>query len=108
MTRDFYEEYMAVADLPAEFYLETVGKVFQTYDLPRACVLLFGQEGEGLSAVSRAECSSVLSIAQFGSTRSINAGAAAQNAPVQASAANAARRPRAAGLPVSARSSRSR
>ncbi|MBL8301893.1 MAG: polyhydroxyalkanoate depolymerase, partial [Ideonella sp.] len=34
-TKDFYEEYMAVADLPAEFYLETVEKVFQTYDLPR-------------------------------------------------------------------------
>jgi poly(3-hydroxybutyrate) depolymerase len=31
----FYEEYFAVADLPAEFYIETVGKVFQTYDLPR-------------------------------------------------------------------------
>ena len=31
----FYEEYLAVADLPAEFYLETVAKVFQTYDLPR-------------------------------------------------------------------------
>jgi poly(3-hydroxybutyrate) depolymerase len=34
-TKAFYEEYFAVADLPAEFYLETVGKVFQTYDLPR-------------------------------------------------------------------------
>jgi poly(3-hydroxybutyrate) depolymerase len=32
--RDFYEEYLAVNDLPAEFYLETVEKVFQTYDLP--------------------------------------------------------------------------
>lgn len=31
----FYEEYFAVNDLPAEFYLETVEKVFQTYDLPR-------------------------------------------------------------------------
>jgi poly(3-hydroxybutyrate) depolymerase len=30
----FYEEYLAVNDLPAEFYLETVEKVFQTYDLP--------------------------------------------------------------------------
>jgi poly(3-hydroxybutyrate) depolymerase len=30
----FYEEYFAVNDLPAEFYLETVEKVFQTYDLP--------------------------------------------------------------------------
>ena len=30
----FYDEYLAVNDLPAEFYLETVEKVFQTYDLP--------------------------------------------------------------------------
>ena len=45
--------------------------------LPRECVLLFGQEGEGLSAGARANCSVVLSISQFGSTRSINAGAAA-------------------------------
>jgi poly(3-hydroxybutyrate) depolymerase len=33
--RTFYDEYLAVNDLPAEFYLETVEKVFQTYDLPR-------------------------------------------------------------------------
>jgi poly(3-hydroxybutyrate) depolymerase len=32
--RQFYDEYLAVNDLPAEFYLETVEKVFQTYDLP--------------------------------------------------------------------------
>jgi poly(3-hydroxybutyrate) depolymerase len=32
--RSFYDEYLAVNDLPAEFYLETVEKVFQTYDLP--------------------------------------------------------------------------
>ena len=32
--RKFYDEYLAVNDLPAEFYLETVRKVFQTYDLP--------------------------------------------------------------------------
>jgi poly(3-hydroxybutyrate) depolymerase len=31
--RRFYDEYLAVNDLPAEFYLETVEKVFQTYDL---------------------------------------------------------------------------
>ena len=31
--RNFYEEYLAVNDLPAEFYLETIGKVFQTFDL---------------------------------------------------------------------------
>ncbi len=45
--------------------------------LPRRCVLVFGQEGPGLSEPVRAACESVLSIAQFGSTRSINAGAAA-------------------------------
>jgi poly(3-hydroxybutyrate) depolymerase len=33
--RTFYDEYLAVNDLPAEFYLETVERVFQTYDLPR-------------------------------------------------------------------------
>jgi len=33
--RAFYDEYLAVNDLPAEFYLETVAKVFQTYDLAR-------------------------------------------------------------------------
>ena len=45
--------------------------------LPEACVLLFGQEGPGLSADARDAASSVCSIAQFGSTRSINAGVAA-------------------------------
>jgi polyhydroxyalkanoate depolymerase len=33
-TRSFYDEYFAVADLPAEFYLETVQKVFQEHLLP--------------------------------------------------------------------------
>jgi tRNA G18 (ribose-2'-O)-methylase SpoU len=47
-----------------------------TADLPRACVLLLGQEGPGLSAAARAACTSVLHIPQFGSTRSINAGVA--------------------------------
>ena len=49
----------------------------ETFDLPRACVLLFGQEGPGLSDEAHASCSAVLSIAQFGSTRSMNAAAAA-------------------------------
>ena len=35
VVRTFYEEYMAVADLSAEFYLETVSLVFQQYALPR-------------------------------------------------------------------------
>ena len=49
----------------------------ETYDLPRNSLLLFGQEGPGLSEEARAAADVVLSIAQFGSTRSINAGAAA-------------------------------
>ena len=49
----------------------------ETHRLPERCVLLFGQEGEGLTLEARAICDSVHSIAQYGSTRSINAGAAA-------------------------------
>lgn len=46
-------------------------------ELPRRCVLLFGQEGPGLTEEAREHARTVCSIAQFGSTRSINAGAAA-------------------------------
>jgi tRNA G18 (ribose-2'-O)-methylase SpoU len=49
----------------------------ETYELPRSCVLLFGQEGPGLTDEAHKACDVVLSIAQFGSTRSINASAAA-------------------------------
>jgi tRNA G18 (ribose-2'-O)-methylase SpoU len=49
----------------------------ETYDLPPACVLVLGQEGPGLSAEAQKYCQATLAIAQFGSTRSINAGAAA-------------------------------
>ncbi len=38
---------------------------------------LFGQEGPGLSERAREVCDGTFSIAQFGSTRSINASAAA-------------------------------
>jgi tRNA G18 (ribose-2'-O)-methylase SpoU len=49
----------------------------ESYVLPRSCLLLFGQEGPGLSQGAHEAMSAVCSIAQFGSTRSINAGAAA-------------------------------
>ena len=49
----------------------------ETFDLPRECILLFGQEGAGLSDEAGKVVEACLSIAQFGSTRSINAGAAA-------------------------------
>ncbi len=45
--------------------------------LPRRCALVFGQEGPGLSEAMRAVLAQCRSIAQYGSTRSINAGVAA-------------------------------
>ena len=49
----------------------------ETYPLPKHCVLVFGQEQTGLSAETQEVCQDVLHITQFGSTRSINAAAAA-------------------------------
>ena len=45
--------------------------------LPRACLLIFGQEGPGITDETRAGAALTVSIAQFGSTRSINAAVAA-------------------------------
>ena len=50
--------------------------VISDADIPHRCVLLFGQEGPGLSEEARTVCGQVLHIPQFGSTRSINAGVA--------------------------------
>ena len=49
----------------------------ETYPLPRRCLLLFGQEGPGLTPEALAAADATVDIAQFGSTRSMNAGAAA-------------------------------
>jgi tRNA G18 (ribose-2'-O)-methylase SpoU len=59
-----------VDNLPGSLHLETT-------ELPRRVCFLFGQEGPGLSAGAREGCDATFSIAQFGSTRSINASAAA-------------------------------
>jgi len=61
---------VAIDNLPGARRLETA-------ELPRECVLLFGQEGPGLTARARAVADLTVSIAQFGSTRSVNAGVAA-------------------------------
>ena len=61
---------IGIDNLPGSVALET-------YDLPRECVLVFGQEGPGLTPEMQQVCRVVLHIDQFGSTRSINAGAAA-------------------------------
>ena len=52
-------------------------KQLESYKLPETCVLLFGQEGPGLSDAAIAAAKDVVEITQFGSTRSINASAAA-------------------------------
>lgn len=61
---------VAVDNVPGSVPLETV-------QLPRECVLLFGQEGPGVSPDARMTADLTVSITQFGSTRSINAGVAA-------------------------------
>jgi len=60
---------VGIDNLPGSRPLETVR-------LPYRCALLFGQEGPGLSETARAACDQLFSIAQYGSTRSINAGVA--------------------------------
>ncbi len=60
---------VGIDNLPGSVPLESTA-------LPRRCVLLFGQEGPGLSHEAKAGCALVCSIAQVGSTRSINAGVA--------------------------------
>ncbi len=61
---------VAVDNVPGSVALET-------HDLPRECVLVFGQEGPGLTPEMLDVCEVVLHVEQFGSTRSMNAGAAA-------------------------------
>jgi tRNA G18 (ribose-2'-O)-methylase SpoU len=75
---DALRRWAAEQELPVLGVDNTPGAVpLETYPMPRRCVLLFGQEGPGLSDAAVAACDDVLSIAQFGSTRSLNAGAAA-------------------------------
>jgi tRNA G18 (ribose-2'-O)-methylase SpoU len=52
-------------------------KQLESYQMPKNCVLLFGQEGPGLSEAAIKASKDVVEITQYGSTRSINASAAA-------------------------------
>ncbi|WP_224387608.1 RNA methyltransferase [Pseudonocardia sp. ICBG1293] len=60
---------VAVDNVPGAARLERTS-------LPRDCVLVFGAEGPGLSPELREAADLAVSIAQFGSTRSVNAGVA--------------------------------
>ncbi|MEI8057214.1 MAG: TrmH family RNA methyltransferase [Actinomycetes bacterium] len=71
-------DWAAANDLPIIGIDNIPGSIpLETFALPRRCVMFFGQEGAGLSEEAQAQCTVVLDIAQFGSTRSINLGAAA-------------------------------
>ena len=61
---------IAIDNLPGSVLMET-------FSFPERCVLLFGQEGPGLSPEAVAAGDALVEISQFGSTRSINASAAA-------------------------------
>src|ERR1700712_2311012 len=61
---------VAVDNVPGSVRLEET-------TLPRQALLVFGQEGPGISVEARTAAELVVSIAQFGSTRSINASVAA-------------------------------
>ncbi|TSD94443.1 RNA methyltransferase [Skermania sp. ID1734] len=61
---------VAVDNVPGSVPIETA-------QLPRECILLFGQEGPGVTDHAKEAAALTVSIAQFGSTRSINAGVAA-------------------------------
>ncbi|MFG1790316.1 TrmH family RNA methyltransferase [Nocardia sp. NPDC049149] len=61
---------VAVDNVPGSVPLETA-------ELPVHCLLLFGQEGPGVTEHAKDAAAMTVSIAQFGSTRSINAGVAA-------------------------------
>jgi len=61
---------VAVDNVPGATAIETT-------QLPENALLLFGQEGPGLTDEAKACAEAVVSIAQYGSTRSINAGVAA-------------------------------
>lgn len=61
---------VAVDNVPGATRLETA-------ELPRRCLLVFGQEGPGITDAASQGAEQVVSIAQFGSTRSINASVAA-------------------------------
>jgi tRNA G18 (ribose-2'-O)-methylase SpoU len=61
---------LGIDNLPGSAQLESM-------QMPRRVCFLFGQEGPGLSEAAREACDGTFSIAQFGSTRSINASAAA-------------------------------
>jgi tRNA G18 (ribose-2'-O)-methylase SpoU len=77
-TVEEFVRWAAVKELPIIAIDNVPGSVaIETFDFPRKCILLFGQEGPGLSDEAIESADAVVEITQYGSTRSINASAAA-------------------------------
>ena len=77
-TTDAFADWARGHDLPVVAVDNTAGSVpVDAAPLPERCVLLFGQEGPGLTDAAIGIADAHVAIRQFGSTRSINAAAAA-------------------------------
>ena len=76
-TVEAFAAWAASENLPI-LAIDNVGdaKPVDKADLPERCVMLFGQEGPGLSPEALAAADAFIEITQYGSTRSINASAA--------------------------------
>jgi len=73
-----FTEWATDARLPIIALDNVPGSVpIEGFSFPERCVLLFGQEGPGLSEAAVAAATDVVEITQYGSTRSLNASAAA-------------------------------
>ncbi|MDO5092785.1 MAG: TrmH family RNA methyltransferase [Propionibacteriaceae bacterium] len=79
-----HEDEAALFAWLAERHLDAIGVdnlpgsvPLETEHLPRDCCLVFGSEGPGLTETMVAGCARLVAITQRGSTRSLNAGAAA-------------------------------
>jgi len=73
-----FVQWAKVKELPVVAVDNVPGSVaIESFALPEACILLFGQEGPGLTDEALAAADAVVEITQYGSTRSLNASAAA-------------------------------
>jgi tRNA G18 (ribose-2'-O)-methylase SpoU len=73
-----FGQWARVKELPIIAIDNVPGSIpIEQFVLPEACILLFGQEGPGLTEEAVASADAVVEITQYGSTRSMNASAAA-------------------------------
>ena len=87
--RRFYDDYLAVADMPAEFYLETLRKVFQEYQLARGTLEYRGEKVEPAAITRTAlltvegEKDDICSVGQTGAALDLCPNAPAKDSYIQ-------------------------